>query len=63
VKRLTDERRFVLPNCSERVITMQTRGPLTVDVKATPTFRLTDYGGSDPRELGAEVSYLFTPTR
>jgi hypothetical protein len=63
VKQLTDERRFVLPNCAQRSVTLTTRGPLTVDVKATPTFRLTDYGGSDPRPLGAQVSYLFTPTR
>jgi hypothetical protein len=63
VKRLTDERRFLLPNCAQRSVTLETRGPLTVDVKATPTFRPSDYGISDPRELGAQVSYKFTPTR
>jgi hypothetical protein len=46
------ERRFVIPVA---------RPPFRVEVKVTPTFSPSDYGYSDRRQLGAQVSYGFKP--
>lgn len=56
-------RRFVLQNGTSRTLVFHVPAPVAVQVAVSPTFRPTDYGGSDPRELGAQVGYTFTPTR
>jgi hypothetical protein len=56
-------KRFVLPNCVSRRFHLTVTPPIAVTVQATPTIRLTDYGGSDDRDLGAQVGFSFTPKR
>ena len=34
--------------------------PFRVEVDVTPTFSPTEYGGTDQRNLGAQVGYAFT---
>jgi hypothetical protein len=51
------------PNGTDRSFAFAAQGPVAVQVTETPTFRLTDYGGQDPRWLGVGVGFRFTPTR
>jgi len=37
------------------------RAPFRVDTRVTPTFRPSNYGSTDVRDLGAQVSYTFEP--
>ena len=55
--------RFVLPNCSEKSITLAVAPPVAVQVTAFPTFSPLDYGGGDNRHLGAQVGFSFSPKR
>jgi hypothetical protein len=56
-------RRRVLANCAQWVERLAARPPVAVAVHVSPTFRLVDYGGSDTRDLGAQVGWTFTPSR
>ena len=57
----TQERRFTLENCKHHPLTFDATPPVAVQVSASPTVRLTDYGGSDNRNLGAQVGFSFSP--
>jgi hypothetical protein len=56
-------KRLVVPNGAEKFETLHLRGPVAVQVEEYPTFRPSDYGGSDGRLLGINVGFSFTPTR
>jgi hypothetical protein len=53
-------RRFVVPNCSARDLTIRIRPPFAVQVSATPLFHPIDYNIGDNRYLGAQVGFAFT---
>ena len=55
--------RFLLPNCGTRRVRLTVTPPVAVQIRAAPTVRPTDYGASDNRDLGAQVSFSFTPKR
>jgi len=59
----TFHRRFRLPNCTLATTRLRVTPPFAVQVVADPTVRPSDYGASDPRELGAQVGFSFRPTR
>jgi hypothetical protein len=61
--RVTTVRRWVVHAGKTRVFTIPARPPARVEVRVSPTFSPHDYGGSDRRRLGAQVSYSFTATR
>jgi hypothetical protein len=63
VAHATQVKRFVLANCSHRPVRMTVTPPVAVMVHAEPTVRLTDYGGSDNRDLGVQVSFSFSAKR
>ena len=44
--------RFVLPNCSQKAISLTVTPPVAVQVTASPTFSPLDYGHGDNRHLG-----------
>ena len=54
-------KRFLLANCSQKVLTVRIAPPVAVHVHSSSTFRLLDYGGTDPRLLGATVGFSFKP--
>jgi hypothetical protein len=55
--------RFVLPNCSQKAISLIVAPPVAVQVTASPTFSPLDYGHGDSRHLGAQVGFSFSPKR
>jgi hypothetical protein len=59
VAHATQVKRFVLANCTHRPVRMTVTPPVAVMVHAEPTVRLSDYGGSDARDLGVQVSFSF----
>jgi hypothetical protein len=61
--RLIAVRRWTVHRGSERTFTIPVpRPPLRVEVTVDPTFSPTDYGFSDQRELGAQISYGWSAT-
>jgi len=46
-----------------RVFYVRATPPTRVEMTISPTFSPHDFGGSDRRQLGAQVSYSFSPTR
>ena len=46
-----------------RIFYVRTAPPTRVELTVSPTFSPHDYGSSDARRLGAQVSYSFSPTR
>jgi hypothetical protein len=63
VSHATWTKTFLLPNCGVRHFTVTIAPPLAVQVRADPTVRPTDYGGSDNRDLGAQVGFSFSAKR
>jgi hypothetical protein len=64
VRRPLAVRRYVLRNGTQHTFTFSNvQGPVAVEVRETPTFRPSDYGGTDPRPLGVVVGFTFTPSR
>jgi hypothetical protein len=61
VARATWVKRFLLPNCQEKTFTVTIAPPLAVHVHSSSTVRPIDYGATDPRWLGAQVGFSFTP--
>jgi hypothetical protein len=61
--RVTDVDRWVVHSGKTRVFVVRASPPTRVEVRISPTFSPHDYGGSDRRELGAQVSYAFSTTR
>ncbi len=55
--------RFVLPNCSQKAISLTVTPPVAVQVTASPTFSPLDYGHGDNRHLGVQVGFAFKPKR
>lgn len=55
--------RWVVHSNKTRVFYVPATPPTRVEVTVSPTFSPHDYGASDPRRLGAQVSYGFTATR
>ncbi len=54
---------LVVRNGQERSVSVSLRGPVAVEVVESPTFRPSDYGGTDGRLLGIGVGFQFTPQR
>jgi hypothetical protein len=63
--RLAVVERWTIHSGTERTFVLRTpKPPIRMDVRITPTFVPRDYGlSSDPRELGAQVSYAFSLTK
>jgi hypothetical protein len=60
--RLRASRRVMVQNCKAVTVRLPAgRPPFLVDVRITPTFRLSDYGISDSRVVGAVVGFEFEP--
>jgi hypothetical protein len=55
--------RFLLPNCLTKSISLTVTPPVVVQVSAFPTVNPSKYGGSDNRNLGAQVGFSFRSTR
>jgi hypothetical protein len=59
---VTAERRWVIHSGRERSFMLPTpRPPFQVEVTVDPTFSPATFGFGDPRQLGAQVSFDFTP--
>jgi multisubunit Na+/H+ antiporter MnhB subunit len=62
IGQLRGTRHVLLPNCRQRVLRLPSGPPpFQVQVSVTPTFRLSDYGISDSRVVGAVVGFAFVP--
>ena len=61
VRRAQFVRRFVLPNCTQHPLTFVVTPPVAVQVHVSSLVDPRKYGINDPRLLGAQVSYAFTP--
>jgi hypothetical protein len=61
--RVTTVRRWVVRGGTTRVFFVPASPPTRVEVRVSPTFSPHDFGGSDLRRLGAQVSYSFSATR
>jgi hypothetical protein len=55
-------RRWVVHAGGTRVFFVPASPPTRIEVRVTPTFSPHEFGGSDRRDLGAQVSYAFTET-
>ena len=58
--RISTVRHWVVRSGATRVFQLPVTPPARVEVRISPTFSPSDYGGSDRRQLGAQVSYSFT---
>jgi len=54
--------RWTVHSGKTRVFSVRAVPPTRVEVTVSPTFSPHDFGGSDRRQLGAQVSYSFSPT-
>ena len=54
---------WVVHSGKTRVFYVPAKPPTRVEVTVSPTFSPHDFGGSDRRQLGAQVSYAFTAKR
>jgi hypothetical protein len=54
-------KRFLLQNGVQKTFTVTIAPPVAVQVHASSTFQLSNYGGTDPRMLGAQVGFSFKP--
>jgi hypothetical protein len=61
--RVREVLRWVVHSGKSRVFYVRATPPTRVEVRVSPTFSPHDYGGSDRRLLGAQVTYSFTATR
>jgi hypothetical protein len=62
--RVTTVLHRVVPNDGKtEVFSVPASPPTRVEVRISPTFSPADFGGSDRRRLGAQVSYSFSATR
>jgi hypothetical protein len=61
--RVTQVLHWVVRSGRTRVFYLAASPPTRVEVRISPTFSPHDFGGSDRRELGAQVSYSFSETR
>jgi hypothetical protein len=61
--KVTSVKRWVVHRGKTRVFYLPASPPTRVEVRVSPTFSPHDYGGSDARQLGAQVSFGFTATR
>jgi hypothetical protein len=61
--RVTTVRRWVVRGGTTRVFFVPASPPTRVEVRVSPTFSPHEFGGSDLRRLGAQVSYSFSATR
>lgn len=60
--RVRATRRLKIANCTGPVIVrLPARTPFRAETTVSPTFRPSDYGSTDVRELGAQISYSFKP--
>jgi hypothetical protein len=60
--RVRASKRVLVPNCKAVTVRLPSgRPPFLVDVRISPTFRLSDYGISDSREVGAVVGFGYEP--
>jgi hypothetical protein len=63
VRNPTAVKHLVVQNGTSKTLSLHVRPPVAVQVSETPTFKPTDYGGTDQRTLGAQVGFKFTPDR
>jgi hypothetical protein len=62
--RPTATRTWTIHSRSRRTFRLPTpRGPFRAAIHIEPTFSPADYGGPDPRQLGAQVAFAFKPAR
>jgi hypothetical protein len=62
--RIDARRKHLVENCKEFTEKVPVaRTPVRAVVTISPTFRPLDYGASDPRNLGAQVSFRFVPAK
>jgi hypothetical protein len=54
-----DARRWVVHSLAERTFTFDVRPPVRVEVHIQPTFSPSQFGLSDTRQLGAQVSFSY----
>jgi hypothetical protein len=54
-----DVRRWVVHRLSQRAFTFDVRPPVRVEVRIRPTFSPSQFGLSDTRQLGAQVSFSY----
>jgi hypothetical protein len=55
--------RWVVHSGRTRVFYVRASPPTRIEVRVAPTFAPADFGGSDRRQLGAQVSFAFVATR
>jgi hypothetical protein len=60
VERASRIERVILPNCRSKTVSVAAVPPVAVIVTAS-TVQPSNYGGSDTRNLGAQVGFSFTP--
>jgi hypothetical protein len=60
---VTEVHHWVVHSGTTRVFVLRAVPPTRVEVRISPTFSPHDFGGSDRRRLGAQVSYSFSETR
>ena len=63
VRRALRVEHVVVQNGREENLSVRLHGPVAVQVTESPTFRPSDYGGTDGRLLGIAVGFQFTPAR
>ena len=63
VRRPTTVRHFLLPFCKHRPVQLRTTAPVAVELHVDDLALGTDFGLSDTRELGAQFSGSFKPSR
>jgi hypothetical protein len=54
--------RWTVHSGKTRVFYVRAVPPTRIEMTISPTFSPHDYGGSDRRQLGAQVAYSFSPT-
>ena len=58
--RRTGTRQFAIASCKTKQVTIRApKPPIRVEIHIDPTFRPSDYGETDVRDLGAQVSFAF----
>jgi hypothetical protein len=61
--KITQSIRWTVHSGKTRIFSVRAEPPTRVELTVAPTFSPHEFGGSDRRELGAQVSFSFSPTR
>ncbi len=63
IKRVLAERRFTIGGREVHTFSFPAKPPYRVEIHVDKTFKPSDFGSSDARELGAQVAHRFVRTR